>query len=108
RLVWDPRRAVTLAPRVEEETGRPGERPLVAAVFLNRLKRGMPLQADPTVLYDRPDGTRRITRADLTRPTPHNTYTMQGLPPTPIPNPGRAARGSAARPVPGSILYPAT
>jgi UPF0755 protein len=101
----DPQQAVILASLIEEETGRPEERPLVAAVFLNRLKRGMPLQADPTVLYDRPDGSRHITRADLARPTPHNTYTMQGLPPTPIANPGRAALEAAVDPAPVPYLY---
>ena len=73
--------AVTLASLVEEEAARADERRLVAAVFLNRLKRGMPLQSDPTVLYGREPGDRTITRADLHRPTPYNTYTIAGLPP---------------------------
>jgi UPF0755 protein len=105
RLGLTAHQAVTLASLIEEETARPEERPLVAAVFLNRLKRGMPLQADPTVLYGRVDGDRRITRADLAQPTPYNTYTTQGLPPTPIANPGRAALEAAVDPAPVPYLY---
>jgi len=100
-----PEQAVILASLVEEETGRPEERPLVAAVFLNRLKKGMPLQADPTVLYERTDGNRRITRTDLAQATRYNTYTMQGLPPTPIANPGRASLEAAVDPAPVPYLY---
>jgi UPF0755 protein len=105
RLGLTPHQAVTLASLVEEETAVPEERPLVAAVFLNRLGKGMPLQADPTVLYGRSDSDRRITRSDLARPTPHNTYTMQGLPPTPIANPGRAALEAACKPAEAPYLY---
>jgi UPF0755 protein len=100
-----PHQAVILASLIEEETAVGGERPLVAAVFLNRLRSGMPLQADPTVLYGRPDDDRRIRRSDLARPTPHNTYTMQGLPPTPIANPGRAALEAACAPADVPYLY---
>lgn len=97
--------AVTLASLVEEETARPEERRLVAAVFLNRLRRGMPLQSDPTVLYGREGSDRTITRADLHRPTPYNTYTIPGLPPAPISNPGRAALEAAVDPAPVDYLY---
>ena len=97
--------AVTLASLVEEETARPEERAMVAAVFLNRLRRGMPLQSDPTVLYGREGRDRTLTRADLHRPTPYNTYTIGGLPPTPIASPGRAALVAAVEPAPVDYLY---
>ena len=97
--------AVTLASLIEEETGRPEERPLVAAVFLNRLHRGMPLQSDPTVIYGRGTEERTLTRADLRRPTPYNTYTIAGLPPAPIASPGRAALEAAVAPADADYLY---
>jgi UPF0755 protein len=97
--------AVTLASLVEEEASRPDERRLVAAVFVNRLRRGMPLQSDPTVLYGRDGADRTITRADLRRATPHNTYAIPGLPPTPIVNPGRAAIEAAVDPAAVDYLY---
>lgn len=100
-----PHQVVTLASLVEEETARPEERPLVAAVFTNRLKHGMPLQADPTLLYGRVNGDRRITRSDLARATSYNTYTTRGLPPTPIANPGRAALEAACAPADVPYLY---
>ena len=98
--------AIVLASLIEEETGNADERRLVSAVFHNRLKRGMRLQSDPTVLYGRPEPSdRRITRADLRRPTAHNTYVISGLPPTPISSPGLAAIEAAVDPAPVEHLY---
>ena len=96
---------VTLASIVERETSVPGERPIVAAVFRNRLRLGMPLQADPTVIYgiDRFDGN--IRRRDLAAPNPYNTYVIRGLPPGPIANPGRDSLAAALAPAPVDFLY---
>ncbi len=105
RLGLSEEQAVTLASLVEEEAKRPEERRLIAAVFLNRLHRGMLLQSDPTVLYGRTDDNRTITRADLARPTPYNTYTTSGLPPTPIANPGKESLEAAVDPAPVDYLY---
>jgi len=97
---------VTLASIIEKETGRPAERPLVAAVFYNRLKIGMPLQSDPTVVYDNPSPRGGpITRADLARPSPYNTYVSPGLPPGAIANPGLAAIDAALAPADAPYLY---
>ncbi len=104
-LGLDTNQAVTLASLVEEEAARADERRLVAAVFVNRLRRDMPLQSDPTVIYGRDGSDRTITRADLRRATPHNTYTARGLPPTPIANPGRAALEAAVHPAAVPYLY---
>jgi UPF0755 protein len=86
---------VTLASIVEKETGKAEERPHVAAVFLNRIKKGMRLQSDPTIIYGIIAGAgkleREITRADIDGKTPYNTYQIDGLPPGPIAVPGRAA-----------------
>ena len=99
--------AVTLASIVEAETARADERPLVSAVFHNRLRRHMPLQSDPTVLYGygRPSTDRSITREDLRRATPYNTYVIAGLPPGPIANPGRASLDAAVEPAAVDYLY---
>jgi UPF0755 protein len=89
-----PEQAVILASVVEKETGLPAERPRVAAVFLNRLVKGMKLESDPTVVYGLTRGVplgHGLRVSELAEPTPYNTYVIAGLPPTPICNPGRAA-----------------
>jgi UPF0755 protein len=98
--------ALTLASLVEKETGRAEERPLVASVLLNRLRLGMPLQVDSTVIYglgDKFDGNLR--RSDLLTPTPHNTYTQRGLPPTPIALPSTASLTAVLHPAAVDYLY---
>ncbi len=101
---------VTLASIVEKETGRGDERSRVAAVFINRLNKGMRLQSDPTIIYGIYGGKGKpadkpITRSDIDTPTPYNTYTIDGLPPTPIANPGRAALEAVANPSRTDDLY---
>lgn len=96
---------VTLASIVEKETGQADERPLVAAVFRNRLRRGMPLQSDPTVIYGIPGFDGNLRKADLLRWSPYNTYRIRGLPPGPIANPGRAAIEAVVRPAPVDYLF---
>jgi UPF0755 protein len=95
---------VTLASIVEKETGAAQERPLVSAVFHNRLRLGMPLQADPTTVYGR-DTRGGPTAADLDSESPYNTYLHRGLPPGPICNPGRAALEAAVSPAREPYLY---
>ncbi|MEP9397307.1 endolytic transglycosylase MltG [Mesorhizobium sp. KR2-14] len=101
---------VTLASIVEKETGRADERPRVASVFINRLKKKMRLQSDPTILYGLFGGKGRpadrpIYQSDIDKPTPYNTYQINGLPPTPIANPGRAALEAVANPSQTDDLY---
>ena len=101
--------AFTLASIVEKETGSVEERPRISCVFHNRLKIGMPLQTDPTVLYAmsllRGTWVNNITRADLQTPHPYNTYTTKGLPPGPIASPGAQALAAALNPSPCGDLY---
>jgi UPF0755 protein len=105
RLGLDLHKVVTLASLIEKEARLDSERPLVSAVFHNRLRVRMPLQSDPTAIYmvERPRG--RITVADLQRRTPYNTYVVQGLPPGPIANPGHASLHAALHPAPANYLY---
>jgi UPF0755 protein len=102
------RQVVTLASLVEKETAKPDERPVVSAVYRNRMRRGMPMQADPTVVYalqkaGRYDGN--IRREDLAMDSPYNTYKRAGLPPGPIASPGKAALEAAVNPADVKYLY---
>jgi len=119
REIWDHRAAdlpiktpdqlVILASLVEKETGKPDERSRVAAVFLNRLKQKMRLQSDPTIIYGLVGGKgtlgRPIMKSEIDQPTPYNTYQIDGLPPGPIANPGRASLEAAANPARTRELY---
>lgn len=96
---------VTLASIVQKEAGTVEEMPLIAAVFHNRLRIGMRLQADPTVIYGIADFDGNLTRRHLLTPTPYNTYTRAGLPPGPIASPGLAALKAAAAPAQSNALY---
>jgi UPF0755 protein len=101
-----PEQALTLASIIEKETGRISDRPLIGAVFSNRLRIGMRLQTDPTVIYglgEAFDGNLR--KVDLLTDTPWNTYTRAGLPPTPIAMPGKAALLAAVQPAQSKALY---
>jgi UPF0755 protein len=117
--VWDrrspdlplktPEQLVILASLVEKETGKPEERTRVAAVFINRLKQRMRLQSDPTIIYGLVGGKgtlgRPIMKSEIDQPTPYNTYQIDGLPPGPIANPGRASLEAAANPARTRELY---
>jgi UPF0755 protein len=101
-----PYEALVMASIVEKETGRESDRPMVAAVFVNRLRTGMLLQTDPTVIYgigEKFDGNLR--KRDLLTDTPYNTYTRAGLPPTPIAMPGMASMQAALHPAASDVLY---
>jgi UPF0755 protein len=100
--------AVTLASIVEKETGVAEERPRVAAVFVNRLRKGMKLQSDPTIIYGITKGAplrRKIFKSDLENPHPWNTYIINALPPTPIANPGKAAIAAVLNPPKSEELF---
>ena len=104
-----PEQLVTLASIIEKETGKPEERTRVAAVFVNRLRQKMKLQSDPTIIYGLVGGKgslgRPIMRSEIDQPTPYNTYVIDGLPPGPIANPGRASLEAAANPARTKELY---
>ena len=105
-LLKTPYEALILASIVEKETGRAGERAEIAGVFMRRIKYGMRLQTDPTVIYGiGRDWDGNIRRRDLETDTPYNTYTRDGLPPTPIALPGVPAIEAALHPAPGDALY---
>ena len=104
-----PEQLVILASIVEKETGKPDERSRVASVFVNRLKNKMRLQSDPTIIYGLTGGKgslgRPILKSEIEQPTPYNTYVIDGLPPGPIANPGRASLEAAANPARTKDLY---
>ncbi len=107
-VVRSPEEALILASVVEKETGVEAERTRVAAVFSNRLRLGMPLQADPTVSYGLTGGEkldRLLSRVDLQTPNPYNSYLNRGLPPTPICHPGRASIAAVLHPADSKDLY---
>ena len=107
--VKTPEQLIILASIIEKETGRPEERTRVAAVFVNRLKSKMRLQSDPTIIYGLTGGKgslgRPILKSEIEQPTPYNTYAIDGLPPGPIANPGRASLEAAANPARTKELY---
>jgi UPF0755 protein len=107
--VKTPEQLVILASIIEKETGKPEERTRVAAVFVNRLKQKMRLQSDPTIIYGLVFGKGKldhpITKSEIQQPTPYNTYIIDGLPPGPITNPGRASLEAAANPARTKELY---
>ena len=102
---WTVHEVITLASIVEKETAKSEERPVIAAVFLNRLKRGMRLESDPTVIYGIQDFDGNLTRKDLKISTPYNTYQIAGLPSGPIANPGRASIEAVLYPSQDRFLY---
>src|SRR5262245_58927687 len=119
REVWDrrnsdlplktPEQLVILASIIEKETGKPEERTRIAAVLANRLKQKMKLQSDPTIIYGLVFGKgalgHPLTKSEIAQPTPYNTYIIDGLPPGPIANPGRASVEAAANPARTKELY---
>ena len=104
-LDLSPYEALTLASMVEKETGNAEERPLIAGVFFNRLKKGMRLQSDPTVIYGVEKYLGKLTRKDLRTPSPYNTYTLKRLPAGPISNPGKEALYAVFHPTESKFFY---
>ncbi|KKL19104.1 hypothetical protein LCGC14_2468850, partial [marine sediment metagenome] len=104
-----PEEALVLASIIEKETGLAEERDLVASVFVNRLRKGMRLQTDPTVIYGVTEGKgtlgRGLRQSELQRKTPYNTYEIDGLPPGPIANPGLASLKAATQPGESDFVY---
>lgn len=100
-----PYEVLILASMVEEETAKASERPIIAGVFFNRLKKGMRMQSDPTVMYGIEGFSGRLSRKDLRTPSPYNTYTLKRLPIGPISNPGKAALTAVLHPTPTDFLY---
>lgn len=99
------REIIILASMIEKEAVRPEERPLIASVFRNRLRRGMPLQSDPTAVYGVRAFAGNVSKHDISRATPYNTYLIGGLPPGPIGNPGKGAIEAAINPATTRYLY---
>jgi UPF0755 protein len=101
-----PYELLILASIIEKETGRPSDRPLIAAVFLNRIAKSMMLQTDPTVIYGLgPKFDGNLRKADLRKDSPYNTYMHKGLPPTPISMPGKESIQSAIHPAQSNALF---
>jgi len=96
---------ITLASIIEKETSDPSERYVIGAVFHNRLKKGIPLQSDPTVIYGIKDFNGNLTKADLQAESPYNTYLLKGLPPQPIANPGEESIKAALYPSSDRYIY---
>jgi len=99
------REVITLASMIEKEAVVPAERPIIASVFLNRLKKGMPLQSDPTSVYGIRAFAGKISKKDILRDTPYNTYRIQSLPPGPIGNPGEESIEAVLFPAQTDYLY---
>ena len=104
-LGLSPYEVVILASMVEKETAKAEERPIIAGVFYNRLKKGMRMQSDPTVMYGIENFSGRLTRKQLRTPSPYNTYTLKRLPVGPIANPGKAALMAVLHPEESSFIY---
>ncbi|MBP7232455.1 MAG: endolytic transglycosylase MltG [Syntrophaceae bacterium] len=100
-----PHQLVTFASLVGKETGYSAEKPMIAGVFYNRLKKGMPLQSDPTAVYDMQNFKGKILRSHLKRESPYNTYVIKGLPPGPIANPGMDSLKAVLNPAEVNYLY---